>query len=63
MWWIPQHLVHIPHRPLLTPAMIRGLSRVDRRSLQAGLVGYRGHRSPPPARSRLSMASPARWIP
>ena len=43
VWFIPQHLVGIPHRPLLTPAMIRGLSRVDRRSLQAGLVGYREH--------------------
>jgi len=43
VWWIPQHLVRIPHRPLLTPAVIGGLSRVDRRSLQAGLVGYREH--------------------
>ena len=43
VWFIPQHLVGIPHRPLLTPAMIRGLSWVDRRSLQAGLVGYREH--------------------
>jgi hypothetical protein len=43
LWMIPQHLVQIPHRPLLTPAMIRSLSRVDRRSLQAGLVGYREH--------------------
>lgn len=43
VWFIPQHLVGLPHRRLLTPAMIRGLSRVDRRSLQAGLVGYRPH--------------------
>jgi hypothetical protein len=43
LWMIPQHLVRIPHRPLLTPAMIRSLSRADRRSLQAGLVGYREH--------------------
>ncbi len=41
LWWIPEHLVHIPHTPLLTPSMVRNLSRVDRRSLQAGLVGYR----------------------
>jgi len=41
LWWIPEHLLKIPHTPLLTPAMIRGLSRVDRRSLRAGLVGYR----------------------
>ncbi len=41
VWFVPQHLVGIPHRPLLSPVMVRGLSRVDRRSLQAGLVGYR----------------------
>jgi len=41
LWWIPEHLVEIRHLPLLTPAMIRGLARVDRRSLAAGLVGYR----------------------
>jgi len=41
LWWVPEHLVEIRHIPLLTPAMIRGLARVDRRSLAAGLVGYR----------------------
>ncbi len=41
LWWIPAHLLEIPHTPLLTPAMIRRLTRVDRRSLEAGLVGYR----------------------
>jgi len=43
LWWIPEYLVDAPHTPLLTPAMIRGLSRVDRRSLQAALVGRRTH--------------------
>ena len=43
LWWIPECLVDAPHTPLLTPAMIRGLSRVDRRSLQAALVGRRTH--------------------
>ena len=43
LWWIPLHLLRIPHTPLLTPAMARSLSRVDRRSLAAGLVGYRRH--------------------
>jgi hypothetical protein len=28
-----------PHRSLLTPAMVRGLRRVDRRSMQSGMVG------------------------
>lgn len=43
LWWIAEHLVGIPHTALLTPAMVQGLSRVDRRSLAAGLVGYRAH--------------------
>jgi hypothetical protein len=43
LWWIPEHLVGIPHRRLLTPALARSLSRVDRRALAAGLVGYRAH--------------------
>jgi hypothetical protein len=41
LWWIAEHLLEIPHTPLLRPAMIRALSRVDRRALAAGLVGYR----------------------
>jgi hypothetical protein len=43
LWWVPGHLLGVPHTPLLTPAMARSLSRVDRRSLAAGLVGYRKH--------------------
>jgi len=43
LWFIPMHLVGIPHTRLLTRAMARRLSRVDRRSLAAGLVGYREH--------------------
>lgn len=43
LWMIPEHLVDVAHVPLLTPAMARRLSRVDRRSLAAGLVGYHGH--------------------
>jgi hypothetical protein len=43
LWWIPEHLLRLPHTPLLTPAMAKRLSRVDRRSLAAGLVGYRKH--------------------
>jgi len=40
---LPEHLLGVPHARLLTGGMIRTLSRVDRRSLDAGLVGYRGH--------------------
>jgi hypothetical protein len=43
LWWIPEYLLAVPHTRLLTAAMTRGLSRVDRRSLDAGLVGYRPH--------------------
>ena len=41
LWWVAEHLLEIPHIPLLQPSLIRHLSRVDRRSLDAGLVGYR----------------------
>lgn len=41
LWCIPEHLVDIPHTRLLTPAMVRGLTRADRRSLEAALVGRR----------------------
>lgn len=41
LWGIPEHLLRVRHTPLLTRAMERSLSRVDRRSLRAGLVGYR----------------------
>ena len=46
LWRVAEHLLEIRHTPLLTPALIRGLSRVDRRSLRAGLVGHRAHRGP-----------------
>jgi hypothetical protein len=41
LWWVAEHLVGVRHTPLLRPAMIGGLTRVDRRSLNAALVGYR----------------------
>jgi hypothetical protein len=41
LWWIAEHLVGVRHTRLLSPAMIRRLHRVDRRSLAADLVGYR----------------------
>jgi hypothetical protein len=43
VWWVAERLVQVPHRRLLTPAMARGLSRVDRRSLAAATVGLRPH--------------------
>ena len=41
LWWIAEHLVGARHKRLLSRAMIGRLHRVDRRSLDAGLVGYR----------------------
>jgi hypothetical protein len=41
LWWVAEHLAGIRHRPLLTPAMIRRLSTVDRRGRAAALVGHR----------------------
>lgn len=41
LWWIPEHLVGVAHRPIMSRAIIRGLSRVDGRSLAAGVVGLR----------------------
>jgi hypothetical protein len=43
VWWIAEHLLEIPHTRLLRPAMVRALSRVDRRALAAGRVGQREH--------------------
>jgi hypothetical protein len=43
LWFIPEYLLDIAHTRLLTPRLIRNLSRVDRRSFQAGLVGHRWH--------------------
>jgi len=43
VWWIAERLVRVPHTRLLTAAMVRNLSRVDRRALAAGLVGHRKH--------------------
>jgi len=39
LWFIAEYLFTIHHFRLLTPAMIRNLHRLDRRSFQAGCVG------------------------
>jgi len=53
LWWVAEHLVEVPHTPLLTPSIIRSLSRVDRRSLDAALAGYQ----PPPRPTPRTPAS------
>ena len=40
IWFIAEHLVDIPHIPLITRKQVRTLYRVDRLSLDAGLLGY-----------------------
>lgn len=39
LWYIPEYLTVIPHRPLLTPAMARNLARMDKRLFEAGRLG------------------------
>jgi hypothetical protein len=39
VWFIPEYLCAIPHTRLITRAQARALSRVDGRSLAAGLLG------------------------
>src|SRR4029078_9548382 len=40
-WFIAEHLCDIPHISLLTPAMEKNLTRLDRRSMSAEMVGHR----------------------
>lgn len=44
LWEIPEYLVHVRHRRLLTPPQEKSLSPVDRRMFLAGLVGRVGSR-------------------
>ena len=41
LWFVAEHLASVPHTRLLPRALERRLARVDRRSLAAGLVGFR----------------------
>ena len=41
LWFVAEHLATLLHTRLLPRALERRLGRVDRRSLEAGLVGYR----------------------
>lgn len=47
IWVVPNHLCDIPHKPLLTPAQIKGLTRVDRRTIQGEITGHRRDPSRP----------------
>jgi hypothetical protein len=41
VWFIPEYLLTISHRPLLEPWMRRSLHRLDERSFNAGTYGLR----------------------
>jgi hypothetical protein len=40
-WFIAEYLCEIPHISLLTPAMKKNLTRVDRRTMSGEMVGHR----------------------
>jgi hypothetical protein len=40
-WFIAEHLVDIPHRPLLKCGLEKHLTRVDRRTWESEMVGHR----------------------
>lgn len=57
VWYIPEHLVQIPHIRLLTPAQIRRLTRMDDLLYEAGMVGRSLHAiSAPPHRPEVAQS-------
>lgn len=40
IWFVPKHLCEIGHVPLISRAQAKKLVRLDRLSMQAGLIGY-----------------------
>ncbi|HEU0275410.1 MAG TPA: hypothetical protein VFQ83_12875 [Candidatus Udaeobacter sp.] len=45
IWFIAEYLCEIPHISLLTPAMEKNLTRVDRRTIRGEMVGHRKKQS------------------
>ena len=41
IWFIPEYLCDIPHRPLLRRVMEKNLTRVDPRTIRAEMMGHR----------------------
>jgi hypothetical protein len=41
VWFIAEYLCEIPHISLLTPAIEKNLTRVDRHTLRGEMVGHR----------------------
>lgn len=43
VWWVPERLIAARHYALVPDKVARALPRVDRRSLEAGMHGWRRH--------------------
>jgi hypothetical protein len=43
VWFIAEHLCHIPHTPLITKLQEKRLTRLDKRAHAAGLTGFSKH--------------------
>ncbi len=43
VWFIAEHLCHVPHTPVVTPTQAKRLTRLDKRAHAAGLTGYSRH--------------------
>jgi hypothetical protein len=41
VWFIPEYLLTISHTRLMSASMAKRLTRLDKRSFEAGLVGHR----------------------
>jgi len=41
VWYIPEYLLEMPHKKLLTKSQVDRLYRIDRLGVHAGLLGYR----------------------
>lgn len=41
VWYIPEYLLEMPHKKLLTQSQVDRLYRIDRLGVHAGLLGYR----------------------
>jgi hypothetical protein len=50
IWVVPNHLCDIPHQPLLQPAQVKNLTRVDNRTVQGEIIGHRRETAARPPR-------------
>jgi len=43
VWFIAEYLVDVPHTKLVSRGQVRRLTRMDKRSVRAGMLGFRRH--------------------